>query len=116
MKRALLLLAVILMVLFAFVGCNNNASSQASGATVADNKVGTTTSQGAAASKAKLSGQSGNAVNAAEEIEKILNGMDMKNDSPNIVVDDGSSSSAIDDSSKELNAILGNGSDDVSYK
>ena len=46
--------------------------------------------------------------------EKILNGMNMKNDSPNIVVDD--SGSSIDDSSKELNAILGNGSDNVSYK
>ena len=105
------------MVLFTFVGCSNNTSSQSSNATVADNKTITTvTSQGNAASKAKLSGQSGNAVNAAEEIEKILNGMDMKNDSPNIVVDNGSSSSSIDNSSKELNAILGNGSDNVTYK
>ena len=103
------------MMFFTFVGCNNKTASQSGNSAAADNKAGTTTtSQGNAASKAKLSGQSGNAVNAAEEIEKILNGMDMKNDSPNIVVDD--SSSSIDDSSKELNAILGNGSDNVSYK
>ncbi|OJU16632.1 MAG: hypothetical protein BGN88_01295 [Clostridiales bacterium 43-6] len=115
MKRFILIISFIFVFLFSLTGCAGNSAE--TGSVDKSGSKNDSASQNAAqnntAGKTTLPGQQGKAINTAEEIEQILNGMNLNSDKADIKIEE--NTNAVDNSAGELNKILENGSDNINF-